>query len=74
MGFSAALGKGSCRDPHPRVKRCCRYLLYSLSADRVDQLVESAIVNVALAPGDFLGASDLQALTLLDDLDELGPP
>src|SRR5882672_7903366 len=40
--------------------------------DRLDQQGEAGIVDIALAPGDLLGAADLQALAILDGLDELG--
>src|ERR1700738_4834853 len=37
----------------------------------LDQAAEAGIVDIALAPGDLLGAADLQALAVLDRLDEL---
>src|SRR5580765_8573362 len=39
--------------------------------DRLDQPRQAGIVDIALAPGDLLGAADLQALAVLDRLDEL---
>src|SRR6266404_4225668 len=39
--------------------------------DRLDQARKARIVDIALAPGDLLGAADLQALAVLDRFDEL---
>src|SRR5499427_9728624 len=39
--------------------------------DRHDQLFQALVVDIALAPGDLLRRADLQALAVLDGLDEL---
>src|SRR5690606_39252635 len=39
--------------------------------ERLGPLAQPCVIDPALPPGDLLGARDLQALTLLDRLDEL---
>src|SRR5262249_51986753 len=63
------LGKGL--EPSAARHEPLQILAVFAVADGLDEFREPCIIDIALAPGDFFGAADLQTLAILHRLDEL---